>query len=60
MKEIKPQRSLEDLTTTASFVLTIREVAWIRDEALRLGKNKSELVREIVDQAMAEQEKAAA
>jgi len=45
---------LDRMTTTASFVVEIRHVAWIRDEAKRRGVNKSELVRDLIDRAIAD------
>jgi len=52
VSETKEVKSLEDLTTTAAFVVSVRHVAWIRDEAKRRGMNKSELVRALLDQAI--------
>ena len=53
MKDERHAERIEDMTTTAAFVVSIRHVAWIRDEAKRRGLNKSELVRELLDEAIA-------
>jgi hypothetical protein len=55
-KETSPY---DDLTRTAAFVLVFRQMLWIEQEAKRRGISKSELVREILDAAMAQQDKAA-
>ena len=50
-----------EMTKTASFLLTIRQLMWIRDEADRRGMNMSELMRDVVAKAMlAEAERSAA
>lgn len=43
---------LDTLTTTASHILTLRHMQWIRREAKRTGKSMSEIVRECIDAAM--------
>lgn len=49
-------KPVEERTATTSFVLVLRQIIWIEDEARRLGKNKSELIRDILDAAIAERE----
>lgn len=51
--DAKDAKALEDMTTTASFVLTIGQVRWIEQVAKRTGKNRSEVVRDLITAAMA-------
>lgn len=44
---------LDILTTTASHILTLRQMQWIRRESKRQGKSMSEVVRDAIDAAMA-------
>lgn len=46
-------KAIEDRTATAAYVLTLRQIIWIEEEAKRRGKNKSELIRDLLDGAMA-------
>lgn len=54
MSDTRVKKGLEEMTTTASFVLTIGQVRWIEEQARRLGKNRSELVRDLLASAMAD------
>lgn len=45
---------------TASFSLTVSLIAWIAEEAKRRGISKSELVRQVLDEARSDQEQEAA
>jgi hypothetical protein len=47
----------EEMTKTATFVLTLRQIMWLRDVSSRKGKNLSELVREVLDAAIVAEEK---
>jgi hypothetical protein len=51
--EISPY---DELTRTASFVLVFRQMLWLEEEAQRRRISKSELVRNILDEAMKAQE----
>jgi hypothetical protein len=59
METTKERDELDTLTTTASHILTIRQLSWIKREAKRQGKSMSEVVRNALDAAMAAQEQAA-
>jgi hypothetical protein len=60
MSESRASKELEEMTTTASFILTIGQVRWINEETERIkalpdgpkGFNRSVLVRQILDRAM--------
>lgn len=52
MSESQETTPLDEIKTTASFVIPVRHVAWIRDEAKRRGLNKSELIRDLLDWAI--------
>lgn len=62
MSDNREPKSIEDMTTTASYVLTIGQVRWIDEETERIKAqpnapkkfNKSAFVRELIDQAMAD------
>lgn len=45
---------------TASFSLTVSLIAWIAEEAKRRGVSKSELVRQVLDNARTEEQEAKA
>lgn len=50
---------IDEMTTTKSFILTIRQVQWIRDQTADLrettGKgNESVVLRRVLDRAIAE------
>lgn len=47
-------RAIEDRTSTASFVLSLRHIIWIEDKAKRNGKNKSEFLRDLLDRVIEE------
>lgn len=62
MNDTKEMKDIKEMTTTSSFILTIGQVRWIDEEAERIKSrpdapkrfNKSTLVRQIIDRAMAE------
>lgn len=49
---------IDDMTTTKSFILTIRQVQWIRNQSAQLRQetgsgNESVVLRRLLDRAMA-------
>jgi len=60
MAQATEQDELDQITTTATHVFTLRQMTWIRREAKRRSVSMSEVVREAVTQAMAHPEKEAA
>ena len=66
MNDTKEMKDIKEMTTTSSFILTIGQVRWIDEETERIKAlpnapkrfNKSTLVRQIIDRAMADEQKA--
>ena len=54
------QLVMEETATTASFVITVGLLFWIKQEAARRSTNASALLREILESARSERESAVA
>ncbi len=52
MTTAEKTKEMEAMTTTASFVITVAQLHWVRTVAKRRAVSVSEIVREVMDQAI--------
>ena len=60
MAQTTERDDLDQLTTTATHVFTLRQMLWIRNEAARRSVSMSEVVRDAIVRAMNADRKEAA